>query len=882
MSPHPPRLAELLLRRCLPGGVVGMSIVGDLHQEFREEGRSRRFPSLQMWYWNRAIRLGGWYLWARLRGGRHRPLRLRSVFEEGIGMPGLVQDIKYATRRLRRTPGFTIVALLTLALGIGANTAMFTVLNSVFLRALPYAEPDRLLVVYQTTEVAGGQERPASYPAFEYWRDNTRVFDRFAASSRTTLALRWGEDPERIAGGQVSASLFGLLGVSPLVGRGFSPEEDVAGAEPVVVLAHGLWQRLFSGDPAAIGKTIRLGDHVRTIVGVMPADFRFPGDDPQYWVPMATANRAANTHGLQLLGRLADGVSIEQARSDVVTVGERLQTDNATAKNGDGTAVVLLRDRMVENSGPMLGILAVTVVFVLTIACANLANLLLARSTVRQKEIAIRTALGSSARRVAQMFLAESMVLALVGGAMGIVVAFAATQAFVGAAPDFLPRRNEIAMDGRVLGFAVLASLVVGMIVGIAPALRVMRANIVNDLRQGGRTGSGQKLQGAFTVVQMAVALVLLVGTGLLAKSLWKLQGVDPGFVAANALTAGVSLPSSEFPQFAQRVIYYDQLERELEAAPGVRAVGAISFLPFGGWSSSGFGVEGKTYEAGQFDSAEYAPVTPGYFAAMGIPVLAGRTFTDEDRRGAASVIVINRTMAEQFWPGEDPIGKRIGQGSRGNPTYRTVIGVVGDVKHHGLTTLAQPKFYRAYAQSGWPYSLTLVLRTEDDPLGHVGTVRAALRRLDDDPPVARMESLEARVGSLMAEPRFNAALLGIFTLTAVTLASLGIYGVISFGAAQRTKEIGVRMAVGGNRAHVRRYVMGGGVRLSLLGVAIGLAGAFGLTRLIASVLFETSTTDPVVYGFVSVVLVAVAALASFVPAHRASKVDPLIALRQE
>lgn len=797
-------------------------------------------------------------------------------------MSVLLQDFGYAIRRLAKTPGFTAVAVLTLALGIGANTAMFTVINSVFLRALPYADPDRIVMVIQTTEAGGGQERPASYPAFEYWRDNSQVFETFAAAKGTSAALRWGEDPERITGAEVSASLFGLLGVNPIVGRGFLSQEDEVGAEPVVVLSHGLWQRLFSGDPEAIGETIRLGSRVRTIVGVMPADFSFPGDDPQFWSPMSDADRAPNTHGLDMIGRLRDGVSVGQARSEVVAIGERLMTDNRRAKNGNGTSLVLLRDRVVGDSGPILAILGVAVALVLVIACANLANLLLARSAVRQKEIAIRTAMGSSARRVGQMLLAESTMLALVGGAVGVLVAFGATKFFVRFAPDFLPRRSEIAMDGWVLGFALLASLVVGVVVGIAPALRAGNANIVNDLRQGGRTSTGQKLQGAFTVVQMAVALVLLIGTGLLTKSLWNLQAVDPGFVAENALTAGVGLPPNRFPDFDQRAAFYEQLKGELESAPGVRAVGGISFLPFGGWSNSGFLIEGKTYSPDDFDRAEYAPVTPGYFSAMGIPLGAGRTFTGSDRLGAPLVIVINRTMAERFWPNEDPIGKRIGQGSRENPRWYEVVGIVGDVKHHGLTELAEPKFYRPYAQSNWPYSLTFVLRTAGDPLGYAGSVRAALRAVDDDPPVAAIQSLEQRVGRLLVELRFNAALLGIFMVIAVTLASLGIYGVISFGVAQRTQEIALRMAVGGNPSHVRRYILGRGLRLCLLGVGIGLVGAFVLTRFMTSFLFETSPTDLTIFGGVSVVLIGVALAATYIPAFRASRVDPLVALQAE
>jgi predicted permease len=760
---------------------------------------------------------------------------------------------------------------------------MFTLVNGVVLKPLPYDEPDRLMVVREASPQA---ELPASYPAFEYYRDNLQSFEAvgFYGAGAATLR-REGSDAVQLDGGTVSAEVFGLLRVKPIVGRGFLPEDDETDAEPVVVLSHATWTNLFAGDPGVVGRTVRLGLTSTTIVGVMPPDFRFPSADAQIWFSTRNWTRRPQTHGGTIIGRLRTDVTVEQARADVDRVRQGLDEDNPVAGNGDVTQIKTLQAHIVGDNGRIFAAFTVAVGLLLLLACANLANLLLARSNVRHKEIAVRRALGSSGRRIAQLMVAESVLLAMVGSVVGVLIARWGIQVLIQFAPQALPRTAEIGIDTPVVAFALGISLLAGVVIGLVPVAQQMSTDLVNEIRAGGRGTGARPLQNAFTVVQVALAFVLLAGAGLLAKSLWNLQTVDIGFDPEGALIVSTSAPRSRFPEIVERADYFRRLGERIRQVPGVTAAGAISMLPFTGWSNSDFQIEGRDIPEDQLPWLEFDFTTPGFFEAMGIPLLAGRTFAESDRVGSAGVIVINEAMARQIWPNEDPIGRRIGgeRDDTGEIEWVTVVGVVGDVTHRSLQQPANPKFFRPFHQSDWPFGMSMIVRTNmGDPLQLSGAMREAVRELQPDPPPVRTRSLASWMELPLSRPRFDAALLAIFTAGALALATLGLYAVISFGVAQRTHELGVRIALGASRGAVRREVLGRGLKMSLIGIAVGGLGAAALTRFLSSMLFGVTPLDPLVFASVPALLVVVAMLASGIPSLRASRVDPLEVLREE
>lgn len=801
-------------------------------------------------------------------------------------MNTLLQDLRYGIRMLLKNPGFSVVAVIALGLGIGANAAIFSVVNTVLLRPVPYADPDRLMVLREN--------EPPKFPEFSIspgnfldWQKQNTFFEKLAAINGTAFILAGeGAEPERLRGARVSAGLFEMLGVNPIHGRTFLEEEDQPGHENVVILSSGLWKRRFASDPNAIGQPITLSGISYTIVGVLPPSFGFPDRETDVWAPVAFTARDAQAHGshfLSVIGRLKPGATVEQARVEMSAIAGRLAEQYPDTNAGWGVDVFPMQEYDVRDIRPALLVLLCAVGLVLLIACANVANLLLARATARQKEIAIRTALGASRWRVARQLLTESILLALVGGAVGVLLAQWGIGSLLALAPQELPRVKDVTLDARVLGFTLLVTLLTGVIFGLVPALQSSTPNLNETLKEGGRgtTGGHHRIRAGLVITEVALALVLLIGAGLLIRSFYRLQQVDPGFNSSNALAVTVSLPGRKYPQPEQRTAFFTQLIEKVSALPGVVAVGASQSLPIQGDFLLGFTIQGRPpYAPGEDPSTNYYSVSPDYFKSMGIPLLRGRVFTEQDRAGAPRVAIINEEMAKRYFPDEDPIGKRI-HVTQGPEIFREIVGIVGDVKQYGL---AQPTTLQTYEPSPQMQfsTMTLVVRAEGNvaPLG--GAIRTQVLAIDKEQPISRIRPLEQVVSESVAKQRFSMLLLGIFAAVALILAAVGLYGVMSYSVTQRTHEIGIRTALGASQTDVLKLVVGQGVMLALAGVGIGLLSAFALTRLMVVLLFGISATDPLTFVAISAVLLLVALAACFVPARRATKVDPTIALRYE
>jgi putative ABC transport system permease protein len=810
-------------------------------------------------------------------------------------MRTLWQDLRYGARVLRKSPGFTAVAVAALALGIGANTAIFSVVDNVLLRPLGYAEPSRLVALWEEGKTRGfrGQTELAPANYFDL-REQARAFERVAAFSPHSLNLTGAGEPERLEGQRVSADLFPLLGVRPARGRWFLPEEDAFGADRAVVFSHSLWVRRFGADPALVGRTVALDGVPHTVVGVMPPHFHFPGRE-EFWVPMAMHPEEAagrGDHYLRAVGRLREGVSSEAAGDEVRAFAERLARQYPETNGGLGMVVVPLHEEFVGGARPALLILLGAVGLVLLIACANVANLLLARAAARRREVAVRAALGAGRLRLVRQMLTESLLLATLGGAAGLLLAVWSVDLLSALVPPEVAAAGRQPLDARVLLFTLAVSLVTGVVFGLAPALQSSNPRLSEALKEAGRyTGSGAgrgRARGALVVCEVAVALMLVVGAGLLLKGFWRLRAVEPGFRAEGVLTMKVILPAAKYAKPEQRRAFYDETLRRVAALPGVESAAMISFLPltFRGMYFT-FTAEGRPpATAAERPNAVYRVVSPDYFRAMGVPVLRGRAFAASDTAEAPAVMVVSRAMAERHWPGEDPIGRRlkVGPPDSRNP-WATVVGVVGDVRHGALSNELEPEMYAPYAQEtrGFTAPRDLVVRTSaGDPLSLAAAVREAVWSVDKDQPVSGARTLEQVLGESVARQRLYLLLLGAFAGLALVLAAVGVYGVMSYAVAQRTHEIGVRVALGAGRADILRLVVGQGMLLGLAGVGVGLAGAFALTRVMSSLLYGVTATDPAVYASVALLITLVALLACYVPARRAMKVDPMEALRYE
>ena len=811
-------------------------------------------------------------------------------------MESLIQDVRYEFRMLLRKPGFAAVALLTLALGIGANTAIFSLVNAVLLRPLPFAEPNRLALIKESLPKLGWLDLSVSAAEFLDYRDGNRVFEEIAAFTDQSLNLTGQGEPERVQAARVSASLFSLLGVQPQRGRTFSIDEDRLGNERVVILSHGLWQRHFGPDENVVGKVVRLDDKPFTVVGVMPPRFQFPyawttfSKPAELWIPLALTDQEKKIRGSDfqygVIGRLKPGVPIEQAQADIESVAATVheQYPNIYGDVQVIPSVANVKDDAVKKVNKFLWILLGAVGLVLLIACANLANLLLARAVTRQKEMAIRSALGASSLRISRQLLTESMLLGLFGGALGLLVAAWAMDLLVRFGPRDVPRLSEVRLDGKVLGFTLLVSILTGMLFGLAPILQSSRLNLNEILKDAGgrasRSGGAGRLRNMLVVFETASALVLLIGAALLINSFIRLLRVPPGFDPDGVVIAQTALPASRYQKTAQLKTTQRQILDRLAAQAGVHAVGVTTNLPLVGDRGIGFAIEGDPAET--VNTAYNAWVSNDYFPALGIQLRSGRSFTDDDREDTQPVVVVNETMQRRYWPEGDVLGKRIKWGGWGD-AWLTIVGVVTDVKVSTLEAETKPAIYTPIFQMPRARSNVIyVVRSSGDAAGVIAAIRREIRAVDSELPVYDIRTMNQVIADSVSERRFMMLLLFSFAVAALLLAAIGLYGVMSYAVTERTREIGIRMALGAARRDVLMLVVGRGMLLALLGIALGLGGAFALTRVMKSLLFEISATDPLTFTGVAVVLTAVAFVACWIPARRATAMDPMIVLRYE
>ncbi|HEV8203970.1 MAG TPA: ABC transporter permease [Pyrinomonadaceae bacterium] len=808
----------------------------------------------------------------------------------------MINDLQYGLRMLWKHKGVSAIALLTLALGIGVNSAIFSVVNAVVLRPLPYPESERLMVVWGNLHKTGLEEIEISALEFKDFQQQSHAFDQIAAYNIQGLNLTGVDQPERLRGAAISANLFSTLRVQPQLGRNFLPDEDQVGNDTRVILGDSLWQRRFGGDPSVINRTIQLDGRTLTVVGVMPASFHFPDRDTEAWIPLAfTADLLQEdnrgSHFLNLIARLKPGITQVQAQADLDTITARLSQEHAsTYRSGFGASMRSLHEEMVGNMRRAMLVLLGAVGLVLLIACANVAHLRLASATSRYREFAIRAALGANRTRVVRQFLTESLLLSFIGGAVGLALALWVVRALVFLMPKNTPRLEEITLDYRVVLFTLGTSLLTGIVFGLAPSFQAARTNLNDVLKEAGRGGDGSRrlrLRNLLVVSEFALSLVLLIGAGLMVKSLLRLQEVKPGFDSTNLLTMRIALASSKYETFQKSHTFFQQLLDQLDARPEIESVGAINLLPFGGGGGDrSFSLEDQPTPSGHSRPDEQVRfVTPGYFRAMAIPLLSGRDFTRRDLPDTPQVAIVNNAFARKFWPNGNALGKRISF-QNNNPKWYEVVGVVGNVKHRGLDIQDSPEIYipafqPLFADGNVP-ALYLAARTKSDPLQLGPAMRSEVAALDRDQPIYSLMTMDQRISDSIAPRRFNMFILGLFAALALLLAAIGIYGIMAFAVVQRTHEIGVRMALGASTRDVLRLVMRNGFKLALIGIVVGLVVAYAATRVLSSLLFEVSARDPVIFVIDAVLLAIAALLACYIPARRATKVDPLVALRYE
>ncbi len=802
-------------------------------------------------------------------------------------MEALRQDIAYGLQLLRKHPGFTLVAVLTLALGIGANTAVFSVVHTVLMRPLPYADADRIVIAFEQRPQQNRLKNEVTAGEFFEWRKQATSFENIAANSIDEFTLTGVETPEVLPGRSVSQQFLQVMGGQPVLGRLFTEAEDQPGGEKVAVISHALWERHFGGRPDALGKTLLLNSQSYTVIGVMPPDFHRPNE---VWVPLgldeAKSPVGAN-HYLYVVARLKPGVTQAQAQAEMNTIAQRIEQASPATNKGHGVNLVPLREQVVGSVRPTLWILLGVVGLVLLIACANIANLLLARNTARQRELALRAALGASRPRLIRQLLTESIVLSLLGGGTGLLVAVWFVEGVLpklnGRIP--IPRLDEVQTDSRVLLFAFAISLITGAVFGLLPALRASKPDLHEMLKEGGRGGAGStrasRVRGLLVVSEVALALMLLIGAGLLIKSFLQLRYVNPGFDASNALTMRILLPATRYAQPPQQAAFFEQLIERTRTMPGVEAAGVILNLPLGGGSMSrNFTIEGRPAPApGEGPNAAVNIASPDYFRAMRIPLVRGRNLSAEDRRESPFAVVVNEAFVRRFWQKEDAVGQRIQLG-QGNP-WATIVGVVGDVKQAGLASEARPEMYFALSQAG-ATTMSLVVRAKGDTAPLAGLLRGAVRELEPTQPIASIQPVDEVVASTVAGQRVYSILLGGFAALALALASFGLYGVMSYNVTQRTHEIGIHMALGAKSHDILWLVIKQGMVPVVIGTVLGIAATVALTRLLASWLFGLNWTDPAMFAGISLLLTVVALLACYIPARRAARVDPMVALRYE
>jgi putative ABC transport system permease protein len=801
----------------------------------------------------------------------------------------ILKDIRYGIRSLVRNPAFTAIAIITLSLGIGANTAIFSVVNAVLLRPLPFADAERIVWLWDTIPHLG--YAPTSLPEFLDWKEQNRSFEQLAAFQSGNVFLDTGDGTEDVPVGVVTPQMFSLFGVHPILGRTFTDEETLPGRFRVAVLSHSLWQTRFGSDANISGRTIQLNGRAYTIIGVMPAGFSFP-ERATLWRPLPIDPSALDRgpHYLNVVGRLKPDVTLAQAQAEMSALAARISQEHPEKTAGHGMKIVSLADVVVGDIGLALYVFLGAVGFVLLIACANLANLMLARIGGREREIAVRTALGASRLQIVRQLLTESLLLAVAGGAAGLLLAIWAVSWLVSLSPDTIPRVHEISVDPRVAGFTFLISMAAGVLFGVVPALQASKTDLTDGLKESGRTTPGvrkQRLRSALVVSEVALSLVLLVGAGLLIRSFAKLNQVDPGFNPEQVLTMGVSLLPNKYPEDQQVAAFYSQVLERSATVPGVISVSATTGLPVSGTDTTDFfAIEGQPPIAKEERPlCEYWVVTPRYFQSMGIPLLAGRDFSETDTKQSPNVVVINDEFRRRHFGSENPLGHRLQlQGQERDPFL--IVGVVGDTRNHGLEEQPRAAAYVPFLQDplskDLARSLTIVARTKSDPGAVAGSLRAVVTSMDKSVPVYAVKPMTEYLRDSLSRRRFSMVLLSTFSGVALVLAALGIYGVISYGVIQRTHEMGIRMALGAQRRDVLKLVLRQAMIVVLVGVGIGLLGSWALTRLMKSLLFNVSVTDPLTFAGIAVLMILIALLACVIPAMRATKVDPLVALRHE
>ena len=805
----------------------------------------------------------------------------------------LFQDLRFALRLMLKSPGFSAIAIITLALGIGANSAIFSVVNAVLLRPLPFNDPSRLVLVEERSKYP---TITVSYLNYLDWRDQSHSFESMQAMYTTNMTLTGKDEPERVVMRMVTSGFFPLLGVSPRIGRNFSREEDRVGGTPVAILSYTLWQRRFGGASDVLGKSLTLDAQPYTVVGVLPPGFQFfqPADVFLPFHPWArTLPDDRNWHpGILPVARLKPGVSIEQARAEMQTISKRLEQQYPLYNTGDSSDVVPVHEQLVQNSRPALLLLLGAVSFVLLIACVNVANLLLARGASRGREVAIRTALGAGRGRVVRQLLTESVLLSLAGGGLGLLIASLSLGPLLKIAGGSLPQTGPVGLDGGVLAFTAAIAILTGILFGIVPALRTAKLDLRETLNEGSRgstAGPGHhRMRNALLCMEISLAMLLLVGAGLLLRSFSRLQEVPPGFQVDHLLVADIPLARTAYAKPDQRYEFYDRLVEASRNLPGVRAAGAATFLPVsGGGSIIHFNITGRPPKSpSDFIAAGYRAVTPGYLETLGVPLLQGRLITPADTEHAPSVVVINATMAHIYFPTEDPLGKRLQLGATPENEIPTmeIVGVVGDVRP-GLGIDPQAEMYLPYRQADQilpVFSLSIVLRTVNDPSAETSSFRTALAHIDPGVPLVNVRTMQTNMAATVAQPRFRTWLIGIFAALALALAGVGVYGVMFYSVTQRTSEIGVRVTLGARPEDIFRIIIAGALRIALLGVVIGLVAAAALTRVLKAFLFGITAYDPLTFAGVALVLTLVALAASYFPARRATRVDPMVALRYE
>jgi predicted permease len=810
----------------------------------------------------------------------------------------LIQDLRYGLRMLAKHSGFATVAVITLALGIGANTAMFSMVHGVLMRPLPFKDPGRLYTLWERNLKMGYEQNAPATANFADWRDRNKVFERMAAfDASRTFNLAGSGNPERVDGAAASPSLFELLSVEPVLGRTFSPGEDQLGRDRVVLLSYGLWQRRFNADRSIVGKSMAIDGRGCTVIGVMPPGFQFPGDTgtilniftappAQLWVPLALtpgAWRQRSAHYLQVIARLKRGVTLGQAQAEMNSIEQQLVREYPRDYIGSDVKLVPLHVQVVGSIRSALLVLFGAVAFVLLIGCANVANLLLARATSRQREVAIRSALGATRLRLIRQLVTESLALALAGGALGVLVATWGINLLKLIVPDNFPRTGDIRIDASVLAFTVLASVGTGLLFGLAPAFQASRIRLTESLKEGERGADSlgrNRLRSALVVSEVALALVLLIGTGLMLRSFVRLQEVNPGFAPDHLLTMEISLPEARYPN-PQKAAFFARLLERVRALPGVKSAGAIGHLPLGGdIESYAMQVEGRPPLPNEYANPDCHVVMPGYFEAMKIPLVEGRYFEERDSAQSPHAVIINETLARNVFPNQSAIGKRLQMGF--NNFTGEIIGVVGNTKHLALNWAPVEEVYTAYLQAPFWGTLALTVRTTSNPLGLSRAVRDQVLAIDKDQPVSKVRTMDEVMDASVSAPRFRTLLLALFGVAALLLAAIGIYGVMSYSVSQRTREIGIRMALGAAQPEVIKLVLRQGLALTLAGLGLGLLGALGLTRLLSGMLYEVRPTDPLTFAGVALLLTAISLLAGYIPARRATKVDPMVALRHE